>query len=106
MFLNWVYRTNIAAPIDVNEMEGIGKTKISDYFTNSVTAPSKGCVPLEEQTSEGGPEETWMGGGFYNRAPQANMDITNAPFDWALSGDIRQALMNDIMNTIFSEKRW
>jgi hypothetical protein len=30
----------------------------------------------------------------------------NTLFDWALSGDIRHALMNDIMSGIFNNKGW
>ncbi|GEM_PF-1775089 len=95
MFLNWVYRTNRN-----------GVTPIVGYFTNGETAPSNGCVPLANQTLNGQIVETWAGGGFYNRAPNDNQAITAASFDWSLSGDIRHALMRDILNDIFSTQGW
>jgi hypothetical protein len=97
MFLNWVYRTNRG-----------GTTTITGYFTGGETAPTGGCTPLEQQQQIGQIPETWTGGGFYNRAPADNQDITatNTLFDWALSGDIRHALMNDIMSGIFNNKGW
>lgn len=95
MFLNWVYRTNRN-----------GVTAIDDYSTDRETAPSTGCVPLVDQIQNGQILETWAEGGFYNRAPDDNEDITSADFDWALSGDIRHALMNDILNGIFNTEGW
>jgi hypothetical protein len=72
----------------------------------SETSPSTGCVPLANQIAGGQIIETWTGGGFYNRASDDNQAITAATFDWSLSGNIRHALMGDILIGIFNTQGW
>jgi hypothetical protein len=44
--------------------------------------------------------------GFYNIAPLNNQAIAVSPQDNRYPGDVRQALMNDIMNKIFTHNGW
>jgi hypothetical protein len=94
MFLNWVYRVN----------DPTATTAILQYSTTTDAPPTSGCVAQQQQTLLNWRTETWRG--FHNRAPDDDKDIATANRDWALSGDIRQALMSDIVKNIFSTNGW
>jgi hypothetical protein len=107
LFLNWVYRVNlttalnrVSTPVPGLPVPGLGNTYIQNYSINGAPAAPPGC-----QLGNYGPTIS-VDGGFYNIAPLDNQSALAAPPDAAYSGDIRQALMNDIVTAIFNLNGW